>query len=86
MIQQTNLYRQYLIVLFFSITCFISQNIYAQNIVNVNNLTGTANATIPIYNVGVGDLQAPVALTYNATGLKVENYDNSFGQGWRLKF
>ena len=82
--QQTNLYRPYLIVLFFSISCFIPQIIYAQNIVNVNNLTGTANVTIPIFNVSVGDLSAPVALTYNAQGLQVENYDNSFGQGWRL--
>ena len=57
---------------------------FAQNIVNVNNLTGTANATIPIYNVSVGDLSAPIALSYSATGLKVEDFDNSFGQGWRL--
>lgn len=56
----------------------------SQNIVNVNNLTGTASATIPIYNVSVGDLSAPVALTYNASGIKVEDYDNSVGLGWRL--
>ena len=84
MIQQTNLYRPYLIGLICCLIYFTPQNIYAQNIISVNNLTGTANATIPIYNVTVGDLQAPVALTYNATGLKVENYDNSFGQGWNL--
>ncbi|MBK8786985.1 MAG: hypothetical protein IPN43_10955 [Chitinophagaceae bacterium] len=56
----------------------------SQNIVSVNNLTGTANATIPICNVSVGDLSASVALSYNATGIKVEDYDNSFGLGWRL--
>lgn len=56
----------------------------SQNIVSVNNLTGTANATVPIYSVSVGDLSAPVALSYNASGIKVEDYDNSCGLGWRL--
>lgn len=56
----------------------------SQGIVNVNNLTGTANVTIPIYSVSVGDISAPVALTYNASGLKVEDYNNSLGMGWRL--
>ncbi|MBS1509225.1 MAG: hypothetical protein JST86_00175 [Bacteroidetes bacterium] len=64
-------------------TIFIPR-IYAQNIVSVNNVTGTAVATVPICNVSVGDLSAPVALTYSASGLKVEDYDNSFGMGWRL--
>lgn len=57
---------------------------FSQSIVGVNNLTGMANATIPIYNVSVGDLSAPVALSYSASGLKVEDFDNSCGQGWRL--
>lgn len=59
-------------------------NIYAQNIVSVNNLTGTANVSIPVYNVTIGGLSSPVALTYSASGLKVSNYDNSYGQGWNL--
>lgn len=57
---------------------------FSQSIVGVNNLTGTANVTIPIYNVSVGDLSAPIALSYSASGLKVEDFDNSCGQGWRL--
>jgi len=71
-------------LLSFWITSFFPKAVFSQNLVNVNNLTGTANVTIPITSVYVGDLSAPVALSYNASGLRVEDYDNSFGLGWRL--
>ncbi len=56
----------------------------AQNPINVDLLTGTATVTIPVYTLSVGDLSSPVALSYRASGLKVQDYDNSVGIGWRL--
>ena len=38
----------------------------AQSIVNVNNLTGTANATIPVYNVTVGDFLPLLVFVWRA--------------------
>lgn len=84
MIQKTLLPGFALSVIIFCVIIFLPLKSVSQNIVSVNNLTGTANATIPITNVSVGDLSASVALTYNASGIKVEDYDNSFGLGWRL--
>ena len=72
-----------LMLVIFSCPLF-SENTFAQGIVNVNTLTGTANVVIPVYTVKIGDLSSPVALAYSASGLKVEDYDNSLGQGWRL--
>lgn len=72
-------------LLLISISCLLTlKNGFSQGIVNVNTLTGTAVVNIPIYNVKIGDLSSPVSLAYSASGLKVEDYDNSFGQGWRL--
>ncbi len=71
-------------IFIFCVTFFLPLHAVSQNIVNVNNLTGTAGAAIPIYNVSVGDLSASVSLAYNATGIKVEDYDYSCGLGWRL--
>lgn len=68
----------------FIVCLFLSFNAGAQSIVNVNTLTGTAVVNIPIYNARIGDLSVPVSIAYGASGLKVEDYDNSFGQGWRL--
>lgn len=84
MIQKTLLPGLALSVIIFCVAFLIPFTAESQNIVNVNNLTGTANATIPICNVSVGDLSASVALSYNASGIKVEDYDNSYGLGWRL--
>ena len=86
MAQQIKLLKRFAAILFliaFMTFVFIDKT-YAQNAVNVNTITGTANITIPIHTVSVGDLSAPVALSYSATGLKVANYDNSYGQGWNL--
>ncbi len=65
-------------------TFLFSKNVHAQNAVNVNNLTGRSNMSIPVFNVKVGDISAPVALSYTASGLKVEDYDYTFGLGWGL--
>ncbi len=71
-------------IIIFFVVFLLPLHAFSQGIVNVNNVTGTANATIPICNVSVGDLSVPVALSYNASGIKVEDYDNSCGLGWRL--
>ena len=57
---------------------------FSQEVLSVDNATGTANVTIPLYTVSVGDISSPVALTYSASGLRVEDYDNTKGMGWRL--
>jgi len=67
-----------------TVNLFGVNKVVAQNVVDVNTITGTANISIPIYQVSIGDLSASVALTYSTLGLKVANYDNSYGQGWNL--
>lgn len=84
MIQQSQLARLSLITAIFCTVYLLPQKGISQSIVNVNNITGTASATIPICTVNAGDLSVPVALNYTASGLKVEDYDNSVGLGWRL--
>ncbi len=53
-------------------------------IYNVNEATGLANISIPIYNVKIGDLDVPIQLQYNSSGIKVEQFASEVGLGWAL--
>jgi hypothetical protein len=46
--------------------------------------TGVAEVTIPIYTVSNGALSLPLALSYNTSGIKVEEAATWVGLGWNL--
>lgn len=56
----------------------------AQNAVNVNPLTGTANVNIPLYTVVSGSLSLPVSLNYVGDGIKPKDIEGTAGMGWNL--
>ena len=50
----------------------------------VNLFTGQVGASIPLYTVQTGDISIPISLTYNNTGLKVDEIPSWVGLGWDL--
>lgn len=63
--------------------CFF-QTVFAQSPVNVNPLTGTANVTIPVFQINKGEVNVPINLSYNAVGVKPKDIEGSAGIGWYL--
>lgn len=58
---------------------------FAQSkLVRVNPLTGTANVTIPIYEITRGQVALPISLSYNATGVKPKDVEATAGMNWQL--
>jgi len=54
------------------------------NFIPVSNYTGRANISIPIYTVTAGNIQVPIALSYNTSGVKVSDMASSVGLNWSL--
>lgn len=50
----------------------------------VDNFTGTAQMSIPIYTIHEGSLSLPLSLSYHASGLKVQEVASWVGAGWAL--
>lgn len=50
----------------------------------INYSTGTPQITIPLYTIQCGTLTLPLALTYNASGVRVDDVSGMVGQGWTL--
>ena len=50
----------------------------------VSHYTGTASINIPFYTISAGDVQVPVALGYQASGIKVKDMETWVGLGWKL--
>lgn len=50
----------------------------------VSHYTGTASINIPFYTISAGDVQVPVTLGYQASGIKVKDMETWVGLGWRL--
>ncbi|WP_158275350.1 PKD domain-containing protein [Pedobacter sp. HMWF019] len=57
-------------------------NLCAQNVVSIDNFTGRARVSIPVYTLTDGDLKIPISLDYSAAGIKVGDV-NGF-VGWNL--
>jgi hypothetical protein len=52
--------------------------------VPVSLFSGQANIGVPIYLLKVGDIEVNVSLSYNSSGIKVDEYATSVGLGWTL--
>ena len=50
----------------------------------VNEFTGASNISIPIYNLKSRFLESPITLSYQATGIKVNQEASWVGLGWDL--
>lgn len=50
----------------------------------MNLNTGTPNITIPIYTIQYGGMELPMTLTYDASGVKVEDISSPVGLKWSL--
>ncbi|MFZ1809247.1 MAG: hypothetical protein WAU36_18585 [Cyclobacteriaceae bacterium] len=46
--------------------------------------TGQPNLSFPMYTIAYNDISVPINLTYNYSGLKVEEYPTWVGTGWTL--
>jgi hypothetical protein len=51
---------------------------------DVNEFTGTANISIPIYTLSSKHLSAPITLSYHPTGIRVGDEASWVGLGWDL--
>lgn len=54
------------------------------NIYNTDLYTGTVNVSIPIYNYSVDGVNLDVSLSYNTSGIKVDQIASNVGLGWSL--
>ena len=52
--------------------------------VDVNEYTGTPEINIPLYSLKEKDMIIPITLTYDATGIKVDQESSWVGLGWNL--
>lgn len=71
--------------LLFSWLFLLSNLSVAQNVVNVNPLTGAGSVVIPIYTVSSGQVSATVNLVYNGSGIKPKDVEGTAGMGWSIE-
>lgn len=50
----------------------------------VNNTNGSPNITIPLYEIKTRELSLPISLSYDATGIKVNQEAGNVGLAWSL--
>ncbi|WP_374173551.1 DUF5977 domain-containing protein [Flavobacterium tructae] len=50
----------------------------------INEFKGTADIRIPLYNIIVDEINIPIYLTYDSSGIKVEEEASWVGQSWSL--
>ena len=51
---------------------------------SVNDYTGTADISVPLYTIKCKDIEIPLVLRYDASGIKVEQEASWVGLGWNL--
>ncbi len=54
------------------------------NNIATNEYTGRAEINIPLYEVKSGDITVPISLSYNTSGVKVNDIPSSVGCNWSL--
>jgi|GEM_PF-4968140 len=52
----------------------------------VNFYNGVPQIDIPLYTISYKNLNVPIAISYNASGIKVQDKASSIGTGWALSF
>lgn len=50
----------------------------------VDNYTGRAQVSIPIYTISSGNIKIPITLDYNTSGVKVADMPSNVGTNWSL--
>lgn len=50
----------------------------------VSNYTGRADISIPIYTIKSGGISVPISLSYNSSGVKIDDIPSSVGSNWSL--
>lgn len=50
----------------------------------VNEYTGNPNITVPLYTLSYKDIEIPITLAYDASGIQVEQEASWVGLGWNL--
>lgn len=63
----------------------VSALLKADNL-SVNNSTGSPNINIPIGTLAVNGIKLPINLSYNSTGIKVDEYSSMVGTGWNCSY
>lgn len=51
---------------------------------SVSEYTGTADISVPLYTIKCKDIEIPITLQYDASGIKVEQEASWVGLGWNL--
>ena len=51
---------------------------------SVNEYTGTADISVPLYTIKSKNIEIPLVLRYDASGIKVEQEASWVGLGWNL--
>jgi hypothetical protein len=74
--------RRYLILPLLASLCF--STLKAQVDVPVDLLTGRPQISISLWNLQMGNVSAPIAVSYNGTGIRVEESEGTAGMGWNL--
>ncbi|MEH6305278.1 RHS repeat domain-containing protein, partial [Olivibacter sp. CPCC 100613] len=59
-------------------------NLLRSGNIPVNMFTGAAQLSIPIYSLKVKDFEMPISLSYQGSGIKIEEIAPSTGMGWTL--
>lgn len=54
------------------------------NFIPVNNYTGRVQVNIPIFTIQTGNITVPISLSYNSSGVKVNDIPSSVGSNWSL--
>lgn len=70
-----------LIILLFSHLAF---NITGQGLVNVDQYTGSVNASLPLWTIRAGNIAAPISVDYNSNGVTIDQNAGQAGMGWYL--
>lgn len=61
-----------------------TSNLNQYGAIQVGSYTGKPDINVPIYNVKTGDLQFPINLYYDASGIRVNQEATWVGLGWEL--
>lgn len=63
----------------------VSALLKADNL-SINFATGSPNISIPIHSIGLNGIEVPITLSYNSTGVKVDEYSSMVGTGWTCSY